>query len=113
MMLQQSSGIRSASPSSIGAPATPGAVGATIAALDGRFVTGGMATISGRRDSWRATVRQLDRPGVMATMYFAEGTRDVVLRLADGRRARARIAGTSFNADRQRVCELSGIEPLV
>jgi hypothetical protein len=61
---------------------------------------------------WSATVRRLDRPGVMASLFFGQRTRDVVLRLDDGRQARARIASTTFTAGRQRICELTGIEPL-
>jgi hypothetical protein len=45
-------------------------------------------------------------------MFFAERARDIVLRLDDGRHARARIAGTSFLAASERVCDLTGIEAL-
>ena len=34
------------------------------------------------------------------------------LRLEDGREARASIAGTSFVAAAERVCQLVGLEPL-
>jgi hypothetical protein len=85
---------------------------ATIATADGRFVTGGVAAIARRGDEWTATVRQLDQPGAIASLYFGEREREVILRTEDGRRARARIAGTSFIAGGERVCRLTGVEPL-
>jgi hypothetical protein len=86
---------------------------ATISTADGRYVTGGMATFAAAGAGWRATLVQLDRPGHVASMYFAGGVREVLLRLDDGRSARARITGTSFIASAERVCELSGLEQLV
>ncbi len=85
---------------------------ATICTADGRYVTGGMASVSGGGAIWRATVSQLDRPGHVASMYFAGGVREVLLRLDDGRSARARITGTSFIAQAERICELAGLEQL-
>ncbi len=86
---------------------------ATISALNGRFITGGTVTVTdGGADGWRATLSQLARPGVVASMYFGEGVREVTLQLADGRAARARITGTSFSATAERVCDLAGVEPL-
>jgi hypothetical protein len=83
---------------------------ATLSTLDGRYITGGLAEFAGNAGAWRATLRHLERPGVVASMYFAEGLRDVVVRLADGRVAKARITATSFIAQAQRVCELTGSE---
>jgi len=85
---------------------------ATISTSDGRFMTGGMARLDGAGPKWRATLSQLDRPGHVASMYFASGVREVLLRLEDGRSARARITGTSFIAASERICELAGLEPL-
>ncbi len=85
---------------------------ATISTADGRFMTGGLALITGAGPKWRATIAQLDRPGHVAGMYFAGGVREVLLRLEDGRSARARITGTSFIAASERVCDLAGLEPL-
>jgi hypothetical protein len=85
----------------------------TIMTTDGRPVASGQASIEAPESpAWTATVHGLDRPGVVASLFFGEGTRDVTLRLADGRGARARIAGTSFTPGNQRVCDLTGIEPL-
>lgn len=85
---------------------------ATISTLDGRYITGGVAEFTGTPLEWRATLRHLDRPGVVAAMFFAEGVRDIVVKLEDGRQAKARITGTSFIASAQRVCQLAGIERL-
>jgi hypothetical protein len=79
---------------------------------DGRLVTGGTVTLRTAGDGWAARITRLDRPGMVATLYFAEGLRDVSLTLADGRSARARIASTTFLASAERVCELTGLEPL-
>ena len=89
------------------------AVGAVIEALGGRPLTHGTADVVEFATGWTARLTQLDRPGVIASVFFAERARDVVLRLADGRRARARIASTSFIATSERVCDLRGVEPLV
>ncbi len=94
-------------------PVTRGPQYSTIWTLDGRFVTGGMADIDGAGINWRATLGRLDRPGHVASMYFGGGVREVLLRLDDGRSARARITGTSFIASSERVCMLAGIEQLV
>ena len=84
---------------------------AAIATPYGRFVTGGIVEITGDGAEWSATLRKLDRPGVIAAAYFADGVRDVLLMLEDGRRARARITGTTFIAASERVCQLNGLEP--
>ncbi len=83
-----------------------------IEASSGRVLTRGVAAIRQSSAGWTARVSQLNRPGVIASMFFSERSRDVVLRLDDGRHARARIAGTSFTASRERVCDLAGTEPL-
>ena len=85
---------------------------AAITTRDGRLVTGGTIEISGTANDWSATLRCLDRPGVVASAYFVGGVRDVVLVLQDGRRARARITSTSFIAASERVCVLTGVDPL-
>lgn len=83
-----------------------------VEALSGRILTRGVARIRQSGACWTARVSQLDRPGVIASMFFSERSRDVVLRMEDGRHARARIAGTSFIAVSERVCDLTGTEPL-
>jgi hypothetical protein len=93
-------------------PAITGS-GAAVESADGRVLTRGQAEIVETGGRWTARVTQLDRPGVIALMFFSERARDVVLRLDDGRHARARIAGTSFIAANERVCDLAGIEPLL
>ncbi len=98
-------------PAPIRQPA-PEQIVAAIATVDGSLITAGLATVEGAEIDWRATLARLDRPGVMASMYFAQGVREVILRLEDGREARARIAGTSFVAAAERVCQLVGLEPL-
>ncbi len=90
-------------------PATSG-IGAVIEALDGRPLTRGTAELLELAAGWTARLSQLDRPGVIASVFFAERARDVVLRLDDGRSAKARISGTSFIAASERVCDLAGIE---
>lgn len=93
-------------------PARPLVARVTLATIEGRIITSGRATIAPHPvHAWTAVVRDLDRPGVIASIYFCERVRDVVLHLADGRQARSRIAATSFDAGRQRVCELRGVEP--
>lgn len=94
------------------APPCKTRLGAAVEALDGRVLTRGSAEVAGSDGRWTARLTQLDRPGVIASMFFAERARVVVLRLEDGRHARARIAGTSFIAASERVCELAGLEPL-
>lgn len=84
---------------------------ATIAASSGDFISGGLAQLSGEDGEWTATLRSLDRPGVVASMYCGSGLREVILRLADGRRARARIVRTRFSPSSERVCDLAGLEP--
>jgi hypothetical protein len=95
--------------------ATPETIGpgASVEALDGRTLTRGLAEITEAGGRWTARVTQLDRPGVIASMFFSERARDVVLRMDDGRHARARISGTSFIAASERVCDLTGVEPLL
>ena len=87
-------------------------LGAAVEAMDGRVLTRGVAEITGSAGRWTARLTQLDRPGVIASMFFAEKARDIVLRLDDGRHARARLASTSFLAASERVCDLTGLEPL-
>jgi len=99
-------------PVTIRAPETAQAQAAAIATPDGVCITAGVAELQGAGAEWSAQLARLDRPGVMATMYFAQGVREVILRLEDGRQARARISGTSFVAAAERVCQLVGLEPL-
>lgn len=94
------------------AAAPHGVVAAWVFTPDGRLVTGGAATLRQTGEDWRATLAKLDRPGMVATLFFAEGLREVSLQLEDGRAARARITSTTFLASAERVCELAGLEPL-
>ncbi len=87
-------------------------IGAALEALDGRVLTRGVAEIGESGGHWKARMTQLDRPGVVASMFFSERARDVVLRLDDGRHGRARIASTSFLAASERICDLTGIDAL-
>lgn len=89
-----------------------GAIPMTMTTTDGRFITRGRAAVEQRDGAWSALIRSLDRPGQLAATYFGEGVRDVVLRLADGRRGRASIAATSFFPSGERVCRVDGTEPL-
>lgn len=94
------------------APPSQTRLGAAVEALDGRELTRGSAEVAGSEGQWTARLTQLDKPGAIASMFFAERARVVVLRLDDGRHARARLAGTSFIAASERVCQLAGLEPL-
>jgi len=90
----------------------PERVSGVIATIDGQFISGGIAEIVADDDGWRARMRHLERPGLIASMYFTNGIREVVLRLEDGRSGVARITGTSFTAGSQRVCDLHGYDAL-
>lgn len=87
-------------------------IGGAIATALGEHITAGRVDINGTADTWTATISRLERPGVVASMFFAQGLREVSLLLDDGRTARAQIAGTSFVAASERVCQLIGLEPL-
>jgi hypothetical protein len=78
----------------------------------GEHITAGSIDLHHTGDAWTATMSRLEQPGVVAAMFFAQGLREVTLRLADGRSAPARIGGTSFTAASERVCELIGLELL-
>jgi len=85
---------------------------AVMATASGELITGAVARVTQDAARWTATLSDLDQPGLVASMYFSAGLREVRLRLADGRRARARITSTSFSASASRTCELVGLEPL-
>ena len=85
---------------------------ASIYTLEGRLITSGIATLTGTSDGWTANLAKLDRPGMVAALFFSDGLREVRLRLDDGRSARARITGTTFVASAERVCDLASLEPL-
>lgn len=91
-------------------PGVASAIRATVMTVDGRRISGGLLEIgSAAADgSWTAVLRHLDQPGALATVYFAEGVREVRVKLEDGRTARARVRRTLF-AGRERTCELSGM----
>lgn len=85
---------------------------ATVATSDGQFISGATAEVSMVGSAWSATLRQFSRPGAMASAYFSDGLRAVIVRLADGRCARGRIAGTSFLGGGERIYQVDGIGPL-
>ena len=87
-------------------------LGAAVEALDGRVLTRCLVELLEAPGRWTGRLTQLDRPGVIASMFFAERARNIVLRLDDGRHAQARIASTSFIASSERVCNVAGVEPL-
>ena len=87
-------------------------LGAAVEALDGRVLTRCVAELLEAPGRWTGRLTQLDRPGAIASVFFAERARDIVLRLDDGRHAQARIASTSFIASSERVCDVAGAEPL-
>jgi hypothetical protein len=84
---------------------------ASLTTLAGRTVTSATADIAGGHAGWTATLSALSRPGRVASLFFSEGVREVILRLADGRRAKARLRTTAFVGG-ERVCQLTGLEPL-
>jgi hypothetical protein len=98
--------------SSGAAPAAP-ALRAELLTATGIPITSAQLDLESRVDGWRATARRLDRPGQLASAYFAGGLRDVVLAFSDGRTGRARIVGSRFVAGSERVFELEGREPLL
>jgi hypothetical protein len=97
-----------------GTPAVPlpAVALAELTTLSGAELARGVCELRGSADAWAATLRRLDRPGVVANAYFARGVREVLLRLADGRAARAHLANTAFVEGTDRVFELRGLEPL-
>jgi hypothetical protein len=88
------------------------ALAATVATLDGEFITAGLAELTSNAAAWTVRLSRLDRPGVIASMFFGEHLRDVLIRLEDGREGRARIARTTFVAGHERQCRLIGMSPL-
>ena len=83
----------------------------TIASPAGQPVAQSRADIEDAGASWTGVLRAVDRPGNMASLYFGGGAREVVLRLPDGRSARARIERTSFAPPAHRVWHLRGLTP--
>ena len=96
-----------ASPAQI-TPSGPTVSHAALFTLRAEPIATGSAEIRYLPDGWSATLSKLDRPGAIAKAYFGDGVRKVFVYLPDGRRAMARITGTSFTA-RDRVCELRGL----
>jgi hypothetical protein len=88
------------------------ALAATVTTIDGEFITAGLADIITTAADWTVRLSRLDRPGVIASMFFGEHLRDVLIRLEDGREGRARIARTTFVAGQERQCRLIGLTPL-
>jgi len=84
---------------------------AALITLGGRSMTRATAEVSASARGWTATLRGLSRPGRVASLFFSDGVREVVLRLGDGRSAQARLSTTSF-VDGERICQLKGLEPL-
>jgi len=90
----------------------PGTITGAIATTAGEYIASGLVALAIDGPAWTATIARMDQPGVVACAYFARGVREVRLRLEDGRQARARIAGTTFIAGKERTCDLEGLEPL-
>jgi hypothetical protein len=82
---------------------------AVLYALSAERLASGTAKIHQSADGWMATLSKLDRPGAITRAYFTDGIRNVFVHLPDGRRALARITGTSYSAGHERVCELRGL----
>ncbi len=89
----------------------PGPLAAILRSPDGRYIAGGTLHLEGAA-AWTAVLRDLDKPGAVASAFFGQGVRDVVLELCDGRHVRGRITGTSFVVGDERVCRIKGAEPL-
>ena len=91
-------------------PVAPDAIGlASVYSPSGDRIVTGRVHVRFSDGGWSATISALDRPGVIARAYFTAGLRDVVLALADGRRAPTKISSTSFTRELQRTYELLGI----
>ena len=85
---------------------------ATLSTLDGRAITSGVLRFGGSPLVWEGTLEQLSQPGALAARYFAEGLREVIVALEDGRCSKARILGTAFRQGSERICSLVGEEQL-
>jgi len=83
---------------------------ATLYTTEGLYVTHGHVELTLRSDGWRGALRGLDAPGAVASLYFGGAVRDVVLRLADGRRFPARLTDTRFG-EGGRVYTIAGPGP--
>ena len=96
-----------------GDPAAAERVAATVATVLGKPLSAGVLELShDAGGSWSGVMTRLDRPGIIASMYYGGGLREVLVHLDDGRVARACIAETSFAASRERICMLTGLTPL-
>lgn len=93
-------------------PVDPTPLAAILRSSDGRYVAGGTLYLEGLVAAWTAVLRDLDKPGAVASAFFGQGVRDVVLELCDGRHVRGRITGTSFVVGDERVCRITGAEPI-
>ena len=60
---------------------------------------------------WQATLRALDRPGELVSLYFTAGLREATLDLGDGELQSCAVTSTSFS-DGERIFVLTGDEPL-
>ena len=84
---------------------------AMLIAAGGEALSARLIEIGANGPAWTATLTRFDRPGLVASLYYGRGVRDVTLVLDDGRQARARITGTMFVTGGERICQLTGLEP--
>ena len=84
---------------------------ARLAAPDGTSVVAGLIDVVLDATGFHATLARFDRPGVFASMFFAQGVRDVELTMADGRSVQARIVRTSVTSSGERTCQIAGTGP--
>ena len=75
---------------------------ATLSTCDGRFVTGGTVEFEGSPRDWSARLGELDRPGNVASLFFAEGVRDVIVRLEFVTEPRVRLTLRTLSGSRMR-----------
>ena len=80
-------------------PSAPAAITRVmVSADDGRFLTEAALATESHEDGRHNRLVALARPGILASVYFGEGLRRIVIALPDGRRASARISGSTFAA---------------
>ena len=85
---------------------------ATVTTSDGHAISAAVAQVTVVGSAWSATLRQLSRPGAMASAYFGDGLRSVIVRFEDGCSAAGRVASTNFSSGGERLYRVEGVGSL-
>lgn len=79
----------------------------TIRAMNGAYVTDGIAVLIARPGETEARITELTEPGALLMAFVGRGIQQFIIGLDDGREFESELLGTSWHPPGRRLCRFA------